>query len=108
MDYNNKVKNIFKTKMITASQTEIEDVASQLNKTKANYQTDDEWFAAANSYLHAQRNNPLKAEIQKQVTEFNNKCCLKCGKEGEPITLMKGRPAFFCRTHNVVMPATVQ
>lgn len=85
---------------------EYNTVIGKLTRTKANYETEDEWLSAIDSIVVGYRCNPLQQSIQEQQVYLNRLCPI-CQKDCEPITLMRGRKAYYCKKHKAVSPAVI-
>jgi len=86
--------------------SEFKTISAKFFQQKANYLTDDEWVAAIDAATTSIRNDPLKDEIKKQAFAVSQLCPI-CGNVSEPITLMRNRKAYYCKTHRAVSPAIV-
>jgi len=84
--------------------SEFKTITAKLFQQKANYSTDEEWLAAIEALTNSVRNDPLKHEIKKQAYAISQLCPI-CGNVSEPITLMRNRKAYYCKTHKAVSPA---
>jgi hypothetical protein len=87
--------------------SEIKFVCAKLEQQKANFGTDEEWLAAIDSSVASYRHDPLLAEVRRTAVAVNQACPI-CGIAGDPITLMGGRSAYFCKSHKVVLPALAE
>jgi hypothetical protein len=83
---------------------EVLKIAASLARAKADYGSDEEWLSAVRSASDTLRFNPLKDEIEQERIAVSRLCPV-CGKVAEPITLMRGRNAYYCRRHRAVSPA---
>ena len=87
-------------------QKELNKIVAVLDKRKAAYASDDEWLSAIESMMENIRTNPHQEEIKQKALAVS-KLCPVCGQASEPITLMKGRKAYYCKQHRAVSPAMI-
>lgn len=87
--------------------SELRKVVAKLEKRSVAFKSDQEWMSAIESTIHSIRNNPLQEDIRKNTIAINQLCPV-CQNPSEPITLLNGRKAFYCKAHNAVTPAIVQ
>lgn len=106
LDYAKKIAELDFMYDVGLQRSEYKQVIAKCTARKASYDTDDEWLAVVDSILASIRNDPLKHEIKKQAYAVSQLCPV-CGDVAEPITLMKGRRAYYCRRHKAVTPAIV-
>lgn len=103
-DYAKKVAELDFIYDIGLRRSEFQQVTAKCATHKIDYDTDDEWLAAVDSMLASIRNDPLKHEIKKQAYAVSQLCPV-CGNVAEPVTLMRDRKAYYCKTHRAVTPA---
>jgi len=77
----------------------IHKVVANFKASRSAFSFDSEWLSAIDSVVHAQ--DPLKEEIHKKSLAAKTQMCPECGKAGELVYLMRNRPAYFCKEHNV-------
>jgi len=105
--YINKVGQIDMVYDIGLRQNEFNRIIAKFEQQKASFDSDDLWESAVRSAMQTIRDNPLEAEIKKMI-RADNMICPICHNQGEPITLMRGKKAYFCKSHRVVLPAVVE
>ncbi|GAG52410.1 unnamed protein product, partial [marine sediment metagenome] len=85
---------------------EYKKITAQLIKRKVSYKSDKEWVAALSSMVDNIRHNPLADDIKKEALAVSQLCPV-CKQPSEPITLMRNRKAYYCKSHRAVTPAVV-
>jgi len=106
-NYAKKVAQMDMLHDIGLQRNEFRKVVAKLEARKANFETDDEWGAVVDSIVTSIRTDPLSQDIQEQEVAISQLCPI-CKKKGEPITLMRGREAFYCAAHRAVSPAIAE
>ena len=101
-----KVATLDRTYDIGLMPSELKQVVASCSRQKIDYKTEEEWLAAVDSMVTSLRSDPLQHEIKKQVQAVSQMCPV-CGKQAEPITLMRDRKAYYCKIHRAVTPAIV-
>jgi hypothetical protein len=82
---------------------EYNQVVAKLNKSKFDSDKEEYWIEAINSMVRNFRSNPLKNQVVANAEKDSKKCPV-CGSEGQEVTLMNSRKAYYCDGHNVVTP----
>lgn len=100
------VSTVSKRRNICLSKVEESRAIEVLQKRAKADWGQSEWDAAITSLVESWRTNPMEQESAKRALAANEICPI-CQRAGEPITLLRGRKAFYCRAHAVVMPAVV-
>jgi len=106
MRYAKKVAEIDFLYDMGLRQPEYKKITAQLSDRKVSYKTDEEWVAALSSMVDNIRHNPLQDDIRKEALAVSQLCPV-CKQVSEPISLMKGRKAYYCKSHRAVTPAVV-
>lgn len=106
MKYSQKIAQIDLLYDIGLRRGEFKKVTAKLQQQKARFKTNDEWCAAVQSVVANIRHNPMEDEIKKSAIAVSQLCPV-CQKQAEPISLMRGRKAYYCSTHRAVTPAIV-
>lgn len=100
------VMGVAKNRKMVLSYAEVERASEVLKKrAKADWGS-VEWDAAITSLIESWKTDPMAKETAQKALAANEVCPI-CQKACEPITLMRGRKAFYCRAHNVATPAIV-
>lgn len=84
--------------------SEFKKVTAKFNRQQPKYKSDEEWLAAVESTVFNIRQNPMTDEIKKEAIAVSQLCPV-CRQQAEPISLMRGRKAYYCATHRAVTPA---
>jgi len=100
------VSSVSKIRNINLTSAEVSRAAEILQKRAQADWGAIEWDAAVTSLVESWRTNPIEQENKLKVVAANELCPL-CQQPGQPITLMRGRKAYYCRSHTVVTPAIV-
>lgn len=106
-DYKRRVetlKNIYKLdfgRVTTAA------VASTLEKSHFDSKDDRDWINQIQQVVTSEQLNVLKDE-KLQASLMKSAKCPICGREGEIVTLARGRPAFYCSEHRVANPLSLE
>ncbi len=100
------VLGVAKNRKMHLSLAEVEKASEVLRRrAKADWGA-AEWDAAITSLIESWKSDPMAMEATKRALAANEVCPI-CQKACEPITLMRGRKAFYCKAHNVATPAIV-
>lgn len=100
-----KIENLISIYKIPAHKTTVADIKAGLpgieDMEAAEAAVEVRKFVIANetSLMDDERCEAELAKISK---------CRICGKAGELITVMRNRPAFFCKAHNIVNPVPME
>lgn len=105
-NYTQKIAEIDFLYDIGLRRSELKRVTAKFQRQKINHKTDEEWVAAIASSLSTIRQNPMEDEIKKEAVAVSQLCPV-CRQKAEPISLMRGRKAYYCSTHRAVTPAIV-
>lgn len=100
------VAKVSKDKKLRLSQYEQARASVVLQKRAKADWSSVEWDAAVVSLVDSWRSDPMQKETSQKSLAANEVCQI-CQRPAEPITLIRGRKAFFCKAHNVVTPAIV-
>jgi hypothetical protein len=106
MKYSKKIAEIDFLYDVGLRRSEFKQVTARLTRQQADYKTDDEWHAAVNAAVSNIRHNPMEDEIKKSAIAVSQLCPV-CKTQAEPISLMRGRKAYYCASHRAVTPAIV-
>jgi hypothetical protein len=104
--YTKKIAEIDFLHDLGLRRSELKRVTANFQRKRVSYKTEGEWVAAIESALSTIRQNPMEDEIKKEAIAVSQLCPV-CRQQAEPISLMKGRKAYYCSTHRAVTPAIV-
>ena len=105
-NYTKKIAEIDFLYDIGLRRSELKRVTANFQRKKVSYNDDEEWLSAIESALSTIRQNPMEDEIKKEAIAVSQLCPV-CRQKAEPISLMRGRKAYYCSTHRAVTPAIV-
>lgn len=105
--YSSKVESLNTQYNLGIPAAKLQKVVARLEVIKADCQDDQDWLSTISGVMFAMDKNPLTAETSNQARSIN-KICPLCNREGEKITLMGGREAFYCKAHRNVQPVIVE
>lgn len=102
-----KVQSINQKYGYGLEETDVHKVTAELEVKADTLRGEEAWLKAFENSLMGIHQNPLKAEIDKKSKDIQ-KICAVCGSECKPVTLMGGRPSWYCDAHKVVQPEAVK
>lgn len=86
--------------------SEFKKITAKFNRQQPKYRSDEQWLAAVESAMSNIRHNPMEDDIKKEAIAVSQLCPV-CKKQAVPISLMRGRKAYYCSSHRAVTPAIV-
>jgi len=107
MNYGRKVIELDILHDIGLQRTEVKEVTAKLERTKANFNTDQQWLVAIENIVLSLRDNPLQQEVKKNALAVYQICPV-CQRTCEKVSLSKTRTAYYCQAHRVVLPALAE
>jgi hypothetical protein len=107
MDYRKKVLEIDIIYDVGVQKQEFEHIVGKLQRVKASFSNDEDYFQAISDIVMNLRNNPLHIEQQKSALAVYQICPI-CGKGCERVSLSKTREAYYCKNHKVALPIAVE